>query len=237
MSHTTTSMLDNVGGRGFTITGRSDNEDIFRRARRHSRLVRLLRIAAPVTLLALIGGLAFATWLEPLRALARLPVSGDHLVVSGTKITMAAPKLSGFTNDGRKYDLSARAATQDVTNPDVIEFHDITAKFEAPDKTKLDLTALDGVFNRKTGLLTLRRDVLLVSSNGYRVRLNEVRVDTKTSNVVSEQPVEVTMLQGTLNAKRLEVLKSGEVLNFDGGVKMKLILNEQHTAPETPAKP
>lgn len=234
---TATSTLGNAGGRSFTASGRSENEHVFRRAMRHSRWVRVLRVAAPVALVLLIGGLAAATWLEPLRVLGRLPVSADHLVVSGTKITMAAPKLSGFTRDARKYDLSARAATQDVTNPDIVEFLDITAKFEAPDKTKVDLTATDGVYNRKTGQLVLHRNVLLVSSSGYQVRLNEVKVDTGTGNIVSEQPVEVDMLQGTLHAKRLEVLQSGEVLNFDGGVSMKLLMNEPRPASETPTQP
>ena len=233
---TAASTLGHVGGRGFISEARSDNAYIFRRARRHSQVVRVLRVAAPLALLLLVGGLAIVTWLEPMRVMARMPVSADHLVVSGTKITMAAPKLSGFTQDLRKYNLAARAATQDVTNPDIVEFEDITAKFETPDKTKVDLTAPAGVYNRKTGQLILRRNVLLVSSSGYQVRLLEVRVDTGTGSIVSDQPVEVEMLQGTLNAKRLEVLKSGEVLNFDGGVNMKVNMN-MNTPPPAPESP
>ena len=229
--------LDHRPAHGFTTSARPDSERTLRRAMRHSRLVRVLRIATPAALVLLVVGAVAAVWLEPLRVLARLPGSVDHVVVSGTKITMAAPKLSGFTRDGRKYDLAARAATQDITKPDIVEMEDITARFEAQDRTQLELTALQGHFDRKTGLLTLRRDVLLVSSNGYRVNLEEVRVDTGTNTVVSELPVQVHMLQGTLNSKRMEVLQSGDILIFDGGVKMVVNANQQTTPQDRPSQP
>lgn len=230
----TTTTFD--GGRGgFTAHNRREDV-VFRRAMRHSRMVRVLRVGVPATLAVCVVVLGAMTYFDPLRALKRLPASVDQVVVSGTKITMAAPKLSGFTRDSRKYDLTARAATQDITQPNLLEMEGITAAFETQDKVKLDLTAATGLFDRKTGLLTLKRDVLLVSSNGYQVRLDEVRVDTGTGNIVSETPVQVQMLQGTLNAKRLEVLKSGEVLTFDGGVKMTIV-NTQDTTPEKAGNP
>lgn len=236
MSSATTTLRD-LSGHGFLASGRSDNAHVFRRAMRHSRHVRALRIWMPTVAVLLLGGAIAWTWLDPLRAIGRLPVTADHLTVSGTKITMAAPKLSGFTRDSRKYDLTARAATQDVTNPDIMEFQDITAKFEAPDRTQVDLTANKGIYNRKTFLLTLSDNVVLVASNGYRIRLNEVTADTRGGTIVSEKPVHVEMLQGTLDAKRLEVLQSGDLLNFEGGVQMTIVPSEPLTPPASPAQP
>ena len=70
------------------------------------------------------------SWLDPLRILARLPTAGGQLVISGTKITMESPKLTGFTKDSRAYELNARAAAQDITKPDIVELTDIRAKIE-----------------------------------------------------------------------------------------------------------
>ena len=39
------------------------------------------------------------SWLDPLKVLVRLPIDSGKLVISGTKITMEAPKLSGYTRD------------------------------------------------------------------------------------------------------------------------------------------
>jgi lipopolysaccharide export system protein LptC len=43
---------------------------------------------------------------------------------------------------------------------------------------------------------------------------------------VSEHPVEVNLLQGTLNANRLNIVESGDLMRFHGGVVMDLMLND-----------
>ena len=60
---------------------------------------------------------------------------------------------------------------------------------------------------------------MLSSSTGYRGRLSEAIIDIRKGHVVSERPVEVEMLQGTLNANRLEIVESGDLVRFDGGVR------------------
>ena len=54
----------------------------------------------------------------------------DKVVVSGTKITMEAPKLTGFTRDNRAYTVTAEAASQDLTNPTVMELTGIVARWK-----------------------------------------------------------------------------------------------------------
>jgi lipopolysaccharide export system protein LptC len=217
-----TSAFDPPGGPGFTAATRLDNESMFRRAGRHSRRVRILRIAVPVVAVAGLLLLILSTWLNPLRILARLPVDLSGLVISGTKITMAQPKLSGYTRDARWYELSAHSAAQDITRPDVVELKEIRAKVQTEDNATINLSAADGTYDRKAGVLTLGREIVLQSSNGTEVRLSEAVIDTGSGDMVSGQPVEVKFLQGTLNANRLEVVKAGEVIRFERGVKLDL---------------
>ena len=219
MNRPMTSTVDELGARGFAA--RPDNQAIFMRAKRHSRLVRLLRILVPVGTAVVLAGVTLMSWLDPMRILARLPTAQGQLVISGTKITMEAPKLAGFTKDGRGYELNARAAAQDITKPDIVELHDIRAKIEAQDRTPINLTAVDGLFDRKSGVLKLAKDVMLTTPS-YEINLEEAIVDTTTNNVVSNKPVQVKMLQGVVNSKRLEVDKGGEVVRFLGGVRMTL---------------
>ena len=54
------------------------------------------------------------------------------------------------------------------------------------------------------------------------IGLIEAVVDVHTSNVISEQPVRVKMQQGTINANRMEVIDSGDVIRFGGGVTMTM---------------
>ena len=100
---------------------RGDGERAFRAARRHSRVVRILRVAIPVVVVVGLTGVFLVTYFNPLRMLAKLPIDVGNLVVSGTKVTMEKPHLSGFTSDARAYELSADAAKQDLTKPDMLE--------------------------------------------------------------------------------------------------------------------
>jgi lipopolysaccharide export system protein LptC len=87
-----------------------------------------------------------------------------------------------------------------------------------PDKAVFELTADVGVFDSKAEMLTLRQNVVLKSSSGFEVYLSEALIDVHSSNVVSEKPVEVRMLQGTINANRMEVVDGGDAIRFSGGV-------------------
>jgi lipopolysaccharide export system protein LptC len=205
-----TSTVDEGGVSGFAAS-RPDNHAVFLRARRHSRMVRMLRVAIPAGSVLVLAVIWLVSWLDPIRMLARLPTATGNLVISGSKIT----------KDSRAYELSARAAAQDITNPDVVELQDIRAKIEGKDKAFINLTAVDGLYNRKSGILKLAKDVLLTSPT-YEVSLDEAIVDTASNNVTSDKPVQVKMLQGVVNAKKLEVEKGGEVVRFLGGVQMTL---------------
>ena len=46
----------------------------FRKARRHSRRVRFLRIALPVLVVLSLGGIVAASYFNPIRMLAKLPI-------------------------------------------------------------------------------------------------------------------------------------------------------------------
>jgi len=181
-----------------------------------------LRIALPTVIVLAVGATWLVSWLDPMKMLVRLPIDAGKLVISGTKITMEAPKLSGYTRDNRWYELSASAAAQDITKPDIVELRDVRAKVEAEDKSTMFLSAKDGLYDRKAGILTLNNDITLKSTSGYEIRLNEAVVDTGSGEIVSNKPVEVLSQQGTIKSERLEVIKSGEIVRFTGNVMMNL---------------
>jgi lipopolysaccharide export system protein LptC len=233
MSRGITARTDLDESRDYWTISRDDTEHAFKAARRHSRLVRMLRIGVPASVAAVVIILMLITYLNPLRMLARLPINIDNLVVSGTKVTMEAPRLSGFTRDARAYELTADTAAQDMTKPDLVELRNIRAKVEMQDKSSMEMTAVTGIYDSKGETLKLDQDILLNSSTGYQGRLSEALVDIRKGNVVSNRPVEVKMLQGTLNANRLDIVDSGDLIRFHGGVVMDMTLNQ----PSQPSQP
>jgi lipopolysaccharide export system protein LptC len=214
--------------------GRNDGDQQFRAAVRHSRRVRLLRWAIPLGGITIVALFYAASWLNPLHMLAKLPIDPSKLVISGTKLTMQAPKLAGFTRDNRAYEFTARAAAQDLANPAILELKDIRAKIEMQDKAQVEMTAANGIYDTKTDLMRLIDDIRISSSSGYSGHLREATVDVKKGNVTSEAPVEVTMLNGTLNANRMELVNNGELVRFEGGVAMNLLMNSPSPEQKAP---
>ncbi len=206
--------------------GRADGNRAFRAAVRHSRHVRVLRLAIPITAaVVLVAAAAFSFLFKPLRMLTSLPVDIGSMVVSGTKIMMHQPRLSGVTRDNRKYDMVAQAAAQDVTKPDMVELQGVHATMEMRDKVTFETTANGGLYNTKTEHLTLNQNVVVTSSSGYQAFLNEAVVDVRASKIVSEKPVEVKTATWTITANRMEVTESGDLVRFDHGVFVTLLLD------------
>lgn len=224
----TSSGLSEPDAQGFMSRGRWDSERAFRNAVRHSRSVRFMRRAVPAGIVIGVATLSLLAWFNPTRLLAKLPkeVSGN-LVISGTKITMEAPRVAGFTTDSRAYELSANAAAQDFTRPDVLELEGINAKVEMQDRSIMVLSAKNGLYDTKSELLTLGQEIKLTSSSGFEGQLSEAVVDVRKGKIASERPVAVKMLNGTLNANRIEVTEAGDVIRFGGGVSMNLTFDGQ----------
>lgn len=227
MNRVITARTDPQTARSHWMMGRGDSERAFRAARRHSRLVRVLRIAIPIGIVGTLVAMFLLTYLNPLRMLTKLPIDISDLIVSGTKITMEKPRLAGFTHDSRAYELSAEAAAQDMTKPDLVELHNLHAKVEMQDKSTMQMSALSGIYNSKTELLKLEKDIHLSSTTGYQGLMSEATIDIRKGNVVSDSPVELKMLQGTLNANKLEIVDSGDMVRFHGGVVMDMMLTDE----------
>jgi lipopolysaccharide export system protein LptC len=211
------------------VGARGDRARVLSRARRHSRLVHTLRVGIPLVVVAGALALLLATWFNPLRLLARLPLTPGKLVVSGSKITMEAPRLTGFTSDNRHYEMTAEAAAQDFANPELVELKTIRAHVELRENAVINVTAASGIFDVKSKLLTLSQDIHFVSSTGYEARLDEATFDIQKGHIVSKKPVDVLMLNGQLKANRLEVIDNGAIARFDGGVVMIFRANEPST--------
>jgi lipopolysaccharide export system protein LptC len=209
----------------------------FRTAARHSRLVRILRVAVPgAVILAMTGVIGVAAF-NPFRMVAKLPVAIDNLVVSGTKITMENPHMAGFSQDRRPYEMQAKAAIQDLTDPDHVELRTLRAKVMMEDRSSVTMDARTGFFDNKLQMLELKKDIFLQSSTGYEARLSQAMIDINKGTVTSDEHVDVKLLNGTLVADRLKILNSGEIVRFEGNVVMNLILDQPEAPPAATAEP
>ena len=195
----------------------------FAMAARHSRLVRILRLAVPGVVALAMAGVIGISIFNPFRMLMpKLPLDMGNLAVSGTKITMESPHLSGYTPDRRPYEMWARTAVQDVRDPDHVELHKLRTKLLMQDGSTVFLDSLTGMFDNKAQTLDLHKNIFLQTTSGYEAHLTQAHVDMVKNTVDSDQHVDVKLTNGTLSSDRLHIINGGEVVVFEGNVVMHL---------------
>jgi len=206
-------------------------------AARHSRMVRVLRVAVPAAVILAMAAIVAVSVFNPFRMLLpKLPLDMGNLVVSGTKITMESPHMAGYTQDQRPYEVWAKTATQDVTDPDHVDLKTLRAKLRMEDQSIVTLDALDGRMDNKNQLLDLHHNIHLQTSTGYEAWLSQAFVDMNKNTVTSEEHVDVKLLNGTLTSDRLRITGGGELIRFEGNVVMDLDnLPAAETPPADPA--
>lgn len=203
----------------------------FAAAARHSRLVRVLRVLVPTVVALAMAAIVGISIFNPFRLLTKLPLDIGNLVVSGTKVTMESPHLSGFSSDQRPYEMWAKAATQDLTVPNRVELNALRAKVMMEDRTTVTMDALIGLYDTKLQVLDLNQKIFLQSSTGYEARLSQARVDMANSTITSEEPVNVKLLNGTLTADKLKIIEKGDIVRFEGRVVMNLVMDPPASVP------
>ena len=207
-------------------------------AARHSRIVRALRIAVPAAVALSLAAIILVSIFNPFRLLLpKLPIDMGNLVVSGTKITMESPHMSGYTPDQRPYEVWAKTATQDVTDPDHVDLKTLRAKVLMEDQSTVTLDAVNGLMDTKQQLLDLHKDIYLQTSTGYEAWLSQAFVDMAKGTVTSDEHVDVKWADGTVSSDKLKITGGGEVVRFEGHVVMNIDKLPPPEATPEPAPP
>jgi lipopolysaccharide export system protein LptC len=187
---------------------------------RNSSRVRFLRrvLLAVAGIMVLVAGTL--AWLDPFRFLRDLPVDLTKLSISGNKLVMDAPKLSGFTKDGRGYSIMAKSAAQDLTKTNVIELSEIIANFSLAANAATELKAAKGVYDAKADRVQLTEGIQIDSSSGYKGKLHDALIEVKRGYILTENPIDFIFNEGTLRADRMEIFDNGARAVFQGRVQL-----------------
>jgi lipopolysaccharide export system protein LptC len=204
-------------------------------AARHSRMVRVLRVAVPAAVLLSLAAIVFVSIVNPFNTILKLPVDISNLVISGTKVTMESPHLAGYSQDKRPYEVWANTAVQDVTDPDHVELHTLRGKMLMEDQSTVTLEAVNGLMDTKQQLLNLHKDIYVQTTSGYEAWLSQAFVDMNKNTVTSDEHVDVKWADGKISADTMKVLGGGEIVRFDGHVVMNIDKMPPPAAESQPA--
>jgi lipopolysaccharide export system protein LptC len=205
-----------AGPAGAPMRASSGSERAYAKALRNSRRVRILRSIIPIACVGAVLALVVPPFLNPFRAVAG--VTMGTLSLSGSKVTMDNPKLTGFRKDNKPYELTALTAVQDIRKPNVIELNTMNARLQMEQDQWVRLTAKAGVFDSQKEQMQLRGDIALRTDTGYDVKLKSADIDFKAATVFSQEPVTVTSGGTRIDSQALEVTDNGKKISFLGGV-------------------
>jgi lipopolysaccharide export system protein LptC len=190
---------------------------VFKRARRHSLLVKLLRLTIPAgSVLAVAGAV---TVLIGARMAETPPVIDPARAgIEGGKITMRDPRLLGFQKDNRSYQVTADKARQEIKTPNLVELAQPNARVETQTSIFAHIQAAAGLFDTAIEKLNLDKDIRIVTDDGYTLNLKDAQIDMKRGDLVSNKDVRLEMNNGRINAKAIDLQNNGAIVNFSGGV-------------------
>jgi lipopolysaccharide export system protein LptC len=190
--------------------------------RQYSRTVRLMKYALPFGALALIG-LIFLTGQER-GALVDLETATD-VAALGAGLKLENPQFAGVTDDGDPFVVTAVSALPDGTSPDRITLERPKGELSMGDGRSLTVTSTDGVIFRKDERLDLQGNVILKTSDGYRILTERVEVDMNARSAFAPGTVFASGPRGQIEANSVRIVGASDqgrdmTIYFEGNVRM-----------------
>jgi lipopolysaccharide export system protein LptC len=192
----------------------------FQAARRHSRMVRRLRVLLPGAGVTILIALVIATQFS---LPVGLDLAGARLSVTRNGIVMDNPHLTGFDRNNRQYALTADRAIQALTNPNAVRLEAIKARVSMQDRSSAVVTADSGDYDHKEQTLKLHGGVAVDSSDGYLLRMTGASIDLGAGTLASANPVAVLYEDSRTVGDSISVKKGGQIVVLQGNVRTTLM--------------
>jgi lipopolysaccharide export system protein LptC len=208
VSSTSRSRLDSLGG---------PRENAFPAALRHTtRVARLRRVTlwgsgVIVAIVAIIIGF------QTLRFLP-IDLRFAHIGLKGTRITIESPKLVGYRQDGRPYELRAKMGIQDMGKPDLFELDGVEVRLETGADSAILLTAGNGLYDAKKDRAELTNSVHILDHKDFDLALESAVMDFKASNLTSDRPATLKLNGGEVKGNSVEFSQTERRATFLGDV-------------------
>ncbi|MBO0661509.1 LPS export ABC transporter periplasmic protein LptC [Jiella sp. MQZ9-1] len=190
----------------------------FKRAARHARIVRFLKVALPALAFLIVIGGAVTIWIA---RSAPDNVSVSSAAFDEGNVVMEDPRMSGVDSKNRPYQLIARRAIQSVDGGG-ITLDAIQAKVSVSDDATANIRAASGYYDATIGSLELTKGISVKTTNGVSIQLSGADIDLTKGTMEGQGPVIIKSGSQTIQSQTLKVSDSGKLLSFGGRVKMSI---------------
>ncbi|WP_283176278.1 LPS export ABC transporter periplasmic protein LptC [Gemmobacter sp. 24YEA27] len=191
---------------------------------RHSRLVGWLKVALPLSALALLSTLfLLADRIDPTAAIRYAEVDVEDLVRDPR---MTAPTYAGTTSDGSAITMTASAA-RPATGTRTAGASDVVVRLDMPGGGSTDIRAKDAELDTGTDQLRLSGGVEIDTSSGFHIVTERLTTALDRSGAASDSAVTASGPQVTIDADSFTLTQQSDtgaaspyLLVFSGSVKL-----------------
>ena len=203
----------------------ADRARAFAIARRHSRLVRLLRVLLPLVSIGIVVGYAAILGFSWYLGKSRIKVAG--IQVTAEDLIMKDPEYFGINKDGGRYKVQAKRALVGLNQNAPIKLIDITGELLQTGNAVTKLKSKHGLFDNAKSELELFDGIEIDGSNGLTARLSRAMVYSKENKIVSKHPVVASTPTGSVQASAMTMNTKTKAVAFRGAVAVRMVPGAQ----------
>lgn len=158
--------------------------------------------------------------------------TAEELATLGAGLKLDAPRFAGVTENGEAFIVRARWALPDSAMPARIELEAPSGEITLRDR-ELTGRAETGRIYRTDRRLTLSGNVVLETSDGYRIETDEIEIDLDREAVIARGPVTGSGPAGSIEAGSLRAVRgadtpAGAQIWFENRVRVVFIPAQTH---------
>jgi len=187
---------------------------------RYSQWVFWLKIILPIVALAVLSTLfLFARKVE---FDGSLPYAEVELNDLANDPRLTAPEYAGITNDGVAIRVAAKTVKPGADGAGMMSADEVVALYEGTNGGKITLNAKAGALDQAKALLTLTGDVVVNTSDGYRLNSDEIVASLSVTDLVADGTVRAVAPFGTIDAGAMQLsgTEGNHQLVFKKGVRL-----------------
>jgi lipopolysaccharide export system protein LptC len=191
----------------------------FRRARRHSVLVRILKAVLPLMAAGILSLYVIPSFLSHSIDEGRGRASVKAITIEAGALKMLQPRVKGVNERQEAYDIVADSATQAARNADVMYLEKIRGKLTGQDGKITTLTAPDGIHNNKTEEMRFEHGAVVNREPGMVATFKTGTAYMKQQLLISKTPVTVRLHESTIEADGMTLYWGEQRAVFEGNVR------------------
>ncbi len=162
------------------------------------------------------------------------PTAIAGVTVEDGRLVMANPRLDGFNDDRRRYEMTASRALQKISDATSVDLEEIAAKLPSGSAAWAMVEAARGTMTKADNMLRITSPALVKTTDGLIARLKSGRFDISRGDITSDEPVEVDRPNMKITADRMSRTDGGDVMVFEQRVRVVIDGRSVDTAAAGP---